>query len=437
MTQPPIIEVQLVHIEGPLKGKIQEITESPIVLGRIPSCQVCFPADVTLVSRTHAQIIREGNRFRLVDCSTNGTLLNGNRVEQAYLKNGDVITLAPGGPKISFLTRVIDDRLDSLGLKPHDMPGRHARSEYVTGLEKPSKPAHAGHAELFPPPKPYGVPGDDLLGLSVQVPLVIQYGPTLRNFTTLPVTLGSNPACDFVLLHSSIADRHAEFFFAKGQYWIKDLTGEGQISVNEKVVGSQAPLGLNDTLRLAPEGPVFCFLGDGRLAEVEGGARHSGYFKGGQKRPGTAKAKRRTIFWLLTVPSACLVLALLGFILYHASVKRDEPYPWVSAGKKLESVWTETKDRFGSLVNTLKDGSKGDRPLVGEAVLKVQSRPVGAEVYVDGTLHGKAPMNLRLTLGKHEVRLTYTGHYDWEAQIELKEEGETPIFARLVPLDGN
>ena len=58
---------------------------------------------VTL-SRRHARIIREGNRFKIVDQSTNGTLVNGQLVPEAYLKDGDVITFSEGGPKISFLT---------------------------------------------------------------------------------------------------------------------------------------------------------------------------------------------------------------------------------------------------------------------------------------------------------------------------------------------
>ena len=61
MTDKPAIVVQLVHIEGPLKGEIQEFLEPEISIGRHPSCQVQFPKDLTIISRKHGQIIREGN----------------------------------------------------------------------------------------------------------------------------------------------------------------------------------------------------------------------------------------------------------------------------------------------------------------------------------------------------------------------------------------
>ena len=69
--------VQLVHIKGPFKGEIQEFLDNEIFIGRHPSCHVQSPNQLAIISRRHAQIIREGNRFKLVDQSANGTVLNG------------------------------------------------------------------------------------------------------------------------------------------------------------------------------------------------------------------------------------------------------------------------------------------------------------------------------------------------------------------------
>ena len=110
MTSLPNIAVQLVHITGPLKGEIQEIFDSEISIGRFSNCEVRFPVDFTIISRNHAQIIREGNRFKLIDSSTNGTFVNGNRITEHYLKSGDVIAFAEDGPKVSFLTQVKADQ---------------------------------------------------------------------------------------------------------------------------------------------------------------------------------------------------------------------------------------------------------------------------------------------------------------------------------------
>lgn len=69
------------------------------------------------------------------------------------------------------------------------------------------------------------------------------------------------------------------------------------------------------------------------------------------------------------------------------------------------------------------------------AFLKVESTPVGAQVFVDGMFKGKTPVSQELPIGKHEVRLTLSNYYDWEAQVQLNnEEGETPLLVQLIPI---
>ena len=97
--------VQLVHIHGPMKGEIQEFSCREITIGRHPSCDLQFPKDQVAISRTHARITRDGNRFKIEDTSTNGTFVNGTKITESWLKNGDVIFFTDGGPKVSFLTR--------------------------------------------------------------------------------------------------------------------------------------------------------------------------------------------------------------------------------------------------------------------------------------------------------------------------------------------
>ena len=99
-------------------------------------------------------------------------------------------------------------------------------------------------------------------------PLIIQYGPTLRSFKQLPITIGKNPQCDFKLELPFILDRHAQIFFAQNRYWVKDLTGSSCIRLNGQPIQLQAPLETNSEISLSPHGPVFRFLGEGRLAEI-------------------------------------------------------------------------------------------------------------------------------------------------------------------------
>jgi len=251
----PIIIVQLVHIYGPLKGEIQEFSESTILIGRHPSCHVLFPKNVAIVSRRHAQIVREGNRFKLIDQSANGTFVNGKKVKEAYLKDGDVLIFAEGGPKVSFLTRMVE-RQDEI--KDIPLPGLPQEPE-MSEVEKPSIAQAQSESN----------PAKEISMQQVQVPLVIQFGPTIRSFKKLPVTIGKNPDCDLIMNHPAILDLHARIFFSHDQYWIKDLTGQMLISLNGQPVNFQSPLTPDNLVALTPQGPTFRFLKGGRLAEIE------------------------------------------------------------------------------------------------------------------------------------------------------------------------
>lgn len=73
------------------------------------------------------------------------------------------------------------------------------------------------------------------------------------------------------------------------------------------------------------------------------------------------------------------------------------------------------------------------KEVITKGSLKVESAPEGAQVFIDGTFKGKTPIKLDLSAGKHEVRLTLPNHLDWEAQVDLQEDEETPLSIRLVP----
>lgn len=256
MKSRPHIIVQLVHIEGPLKGEIQEFSESEISIGRHSSCHLRFPKDATLISRKHARIVREGNRFKLIDHSSNGTFVNGKRVKETYLKDGDVLAIAERGAKVSFLTKIVDSMHDMKGPPPSTGPWKE--TPMPPDLEEPVLQAH-----------PEISVKEEVLVQNVQVPLIIQFGPTLRSFKELPVTIGKNPSCDFTLDHPNILDRHAQIFFNQDQYWVKDLTGQKLVSIKGVPVRFEAPLSPDSVLSLSPQGPEFRFLGGGRLAEIE------------------------------------------------------------------------------------------------------------------------------------------------------------------------
>ena len=237
MEKVPIIIVQLLHIQGPLKGEIQEFTEKVLLIGRHHSCHVCFPKNLSIVSQHHALIVREGNQFKLIDQgSVNGTFLNGTLVHEAYLKNGDVLTFAIGGPKVSFLTKIEESskQVETNALPSQALPERSS--------EKEQKP-----------------------------PLVIQFGPTLNSARELPVTIGKQKLeqSDVIISHPNVEDQHLRIFHHKNEYWVQDLTGKGLVLIDGAPVKDGVPLGDEDILSLSPHGPNFRYLGGGRLVEIE------------------------------------------------------------------------------------------------------------------------------------------------------------------------
>ena len=265
-----------------MKGEIREFSEETISIGRNPGSSLCFPVELTSLSRRHAEIKREGNQFKLTDYSTNGTFVNGKKVKEAILRDGDVMEFSEGGPKVSFLTRISDVPVEPKKETPMTEAVCEPDAKAPVLKESPRAPV----AEITPPveelPAPLPSPrsestgnirrgGDKPVELSsqkVSVPLIIQYGPTIRSFRELPIILGKNPRSDFFLPLPSILDQHMQILFAHGQYWIKDLSGQNQIRINDRAIEFQAPLNLNDIISLTPQGPAFCFLGEGRLAEV-------------------------------------------------------------------------------------------------------------------------------------------------------------------------
>ena len=255
MNYPPVIIVQLVHIYGPMKGKIDEFSEGAISIGRNPGSSLCFPLELTVLSRRHAEIIRDGNLFKLADYSNNGTFVNGKRIKEVILKDGDVIEFSDGGPKVSFLTRftntpvtnkikedVIETGVKSVVQKESDFASKNHDDKKQ--LAHSSLQYSGSNNNNFQESKKNA----ELSLKKVSVPLVIQYGPAIRSFRELPIIVGKNPKSDFVISLPSMLDQHMQILFSQGQYWIKDITGKNQIKINDNKIDFQAALNLNDII---------------------------------------------------------------------------------------------------------------------------------------------------------------------------------------------
>jgi Nif-specific regulatory protein len=79
-------------IAGPLQGAIFRLLQEEVNIGRLPFNQLCV-GDPS-VSRQHCLIVRQHDGFRIRDLgSNNGTFVNGNRIDECILADGDKIRI--------------------------------------------------------------------------------------------------------------------------------------------------------------------------------------------------------------------------------------------------------------------------------------------------------------------------------------------------------
>jgi EAL domain-containing protein (putative c-di-GMP-specific phosphodiesterase class I) len=89
-------KIALAWLERDVPGKEPErieIDRTPFTLGRNESCD--YQILSSRVSREHAEIAREGETYRVRDLkSTNGTFVNGERIDEHRLADGDLVVIA-------------------------------------------------------------------------------------------------------------------------------------------------------------------------------------------------------------------------------------------------------------------------------------------------------------------------------------------------------
>lgn len=83
------------------RGNRWTVTQPRIRIGRESHCEVMLPEEFVMVSREHVTISQAGGVTTVQDHgAANGTFLNGKRVTQAPLTNGDVLRLGSDGPEL-------------------------------------------------------------------------------------------------------------------------------------------------------------------------------------------------------------------------------------------------------------------------------------------------------------------------------------------------
>jgi pSer/pThr/pTyr-binding forkhead associated (FHA) protein/V8-like Glu-specific endopeptidase len=94
--------LRLVQEFGAHTGRQGTFDQERVRLGRAPDNDVAFDPQLDLdASGHHCEIVREPGGYLLVDHgSRNGTFVNGQRIQQHRLQNGDVIECGRSGPRV-------------------------------------------------------------------------------------------------------------------------------------------------------------------------------------------------------------------------------------------------------------------------------------------------------------------------------------------------
>jgi S1-C subfamily serine protease len=95
------LRLSFVHLVGPRAGEVDEVT-LPAVLGSGPDAAVRAPG----AAARHALVFERGGEILVQDASSGeGTLLDGEAVQEAVLREGDVLRLGHGGPALRLEAR--------------------------------------------------------------------------------------------------------------------------------------------------------------------------------------------------------------------------------------------------------------------------------------------------------------------------------------------
>ncbi|MCA9603043.1 MAG: sigma 54-interacting transcriptional regulator, partial [Myxococcales bacterium] len=131
----------LVHLSGPDRGRERIVDREPFRIGKAQENALVL--DDQTVSRMHCEIVRDARGYLLRDLeSTNGTLMDGAVVKEAYLAPGAVITVGQVELQVrSFAERI--ELLPSEATRFGEVVGKSIAMREIFGLLERLAPTDA------------------------------------------------------------------------------------------------------------------------------------------------------------------------------------------------------------------------------------------------------------------------------------------------------
>jgi pSer/pThr/pTyr-binding forkhead associated (FHA) protein len=242
-------------------GREYAIGTGRAVIGREADCDVVL--DSKSVSRKHCEIMSTDKGYLLVDLSTNGTFVNGEKVPgQRILARADVIRVGDHDLRFYADAPKGGGQPAPQAAAPAPQPAPAAPAPAPAAAPPPQAPKAAA-----PPPAAAARLNDTLHGTPAAAPapgplasLLIRTGP--KKGTRVPIrvpviNIGRADYNDVVLAEESVSTQHAKLQRREGVWVLVDLGSTNGTFVDGEKVEGEVPVAPGATLRFGDASVVF------------------------------------------------------------------------------------------------------------------------------------------------------------------------------------
>lgn len=231
-------------------GREYTVAGSSLVFGREAGCDVVVTGKD--VSRRHAEIVSTPQGYMLVDSSTNGTQVNGERVQgQRLLARADVIAI--GEETFRFYA-------DTIAAPPPPPPP----------TPPPAAEVRLQNTVMAPPTPPRASAGVRLASFLVRSGALKGQRFVVK---TPVVNIGRADYNDIVVADESISTAHAKLQRREGVWVLVDLDSTNGTFVDGERIKGEAPLTPGATVRFGDVALVFEPTDDAVSVQKGGGTR--------------------------------------------------------------------------------------------------------------------------------------------------------------------
>jgi pSer/pThr/pTyr-binding forkhead associated (FHA) protein len=233
-------------------GREYVIEGAVLRFGREAGADVVVPGNQ--VSRRHAEIVPTPRGYMLIDTSTNGSFVNGERVQdQQILARGDIIRI--GEEEFRFYADTAAPAAASVPASPvaaAPAPAAAAHLQSTGYFPSPSRAGATPTPAAAPPPTPAVAPSPEppsvphaAMGGSVLGRFLVRSGALKgqRLLVKVPiVNIGRADYCDLVIPDDSVSSQHAKLTRREGVWVLTDLDSTNGTMVDGERVRGEVPL---------------------------------------------------------------------------------------------------------------------------------------------------------------------------------------------------